>query len=188
MLTLWLCMEVRTLTIGEYDNHAQYERAPKRGLASLEGHSPCKHDILWKKWMSVEKNAGNNTFAALYCTIFRMPSFRNSLEFFGTSIASLDPETVQLPAFSILSAMFTGACGPTEKLGLALVPRSDVLRKIVKTRLFAYQLYKPMSSGVEIANHILEEQGETPPHWRHLELVQSHCFLAVETNDKQTEC
>ena len=33
---------------------------------------------------------------------------------------------------STLSAMFTGACGPPEKLSLALVPRSYVLRMIVK--------------------------------------------------------
>ena len=33
---------------------------------------------------------------------------------------------------SILSAMFTGACGPLEKLSLALVPRSHVLRMIVR--------------------------------------------------------
>ena len=33
---------------------------------------------------------------------------------------------------SILFAMFTGACGPLEKLSLALVPRSNVLRMIVK--------------------------------------------------------
>ena len=56
-------------------------------------------------------------FAALYCAVFRTPSFRKSLKLFGTSIASLDPETVQLPAFSILSAIFTGACG----FGAALV-------------------------------------------------------------------
>ena len=31
---------------------------------------------------------------------------------------------------SILSAMFTGACGPPEKLSLALVPRSYVLRMV----------------------------------------------------------
>ena len=30
---------------------------------------------------------------------FRTQKFRKSLKFFGTSIASLDPETVQLPAF-----------------------------------------------------------------------------------------
>ena len=33
---------------------------------------------------------------------------------------------------SILSAMFTGACGPPEKLSLALAPRLYVLRMIVK--------------------------------------------------------
>ena len=38
----------------------------------------------------------------------------------------LDPETVQLPAFSILSAMFTGACGPPEELSLALARRSGL--------------------------------------------------------------
>ena len=63
--------------------------------------------------MSVEKeNVGNGilwTFAALCCAVFRTPSFRKSLKFFGTSIASLDPETVQLPAFYKLSAMLTGA-------------------------------------------------------------------------------
>ena len=58
--------------------------------------------------------------------------FRKPFEFFETSIASLDPETVQLPAFSILSAMFTGVCGPPEKLSLALVPCSNVLCMIVK--------------------------------------------------------
>ena len=62
------------------------------------------------------KNAGNGRFAALYCTIFRAPSYRKSLKFFGTYIASLDPETDQLPAFSTLSAMFTESCGPPEKL------------------------------------------------------------------------
>ena len=44
------------------------------------------------------------TFAALYCAIFRTPSFRKSLKFFGTCIASLGPETVQIPAFSMWSA------------------------------------------------------------------------------------
>ena len=41
-------------------------------------------------------NAENSTFAALYCAIFRTPSLRKSKKFFGTPIASLDPETVQL--------------------------------------------------------------------------------------------
>ena len=38
--------------------------------------------------MSDGKNAGNDTFAALSCTIFRKPCFRSSLKFFGTSSAS----------------------------------------------------------------------------------------------------
>ena len=78
------------------------------------------------------RKQGMARFLSCYCITFGTPSFRKSLKFFGTSIVSLDPETVQLPAFSILSAMFTGACGPPEKLSLALVPRSDVLRMIVK--------------------------------------------------------
>ena len=82
--------------------------------------------------MSVGKNIRNGTFAALYCAIFHTPSFRKSLKFFGTSIASLDPETVDLPAFYILSAMFKGVCGPPEKISLALMLRSCVLRTIVK--------------------------------------------------------
>ena len=61
------------------------------------------------------------------------PSFRKSLKFFGTSIASLDPETVQLPAFSILSAMFTGASGPPEQLSLASAQQSSVLRMMWKS-------------------------------------------------------
>ena len=101
--------------------------ASKRGLASLAGQE-----------VNVgEENGILGTFAALYCPIFRAPSFRKSLEFFETSIASLDPEIVELPAFCILSAMFTGACGPPERLSLALVPRSYVLRMIVK---LAYSL------------------------------------------------
>ena len=60
-------------------------------------------------------------FTALY---FVLQVFK-SLKSFGTSIASLDPETVELPASSI-------PCGPTEKLSLALVPRLDILRMIVK--------------------------------------------------------
>ena len=74
----------------------------------------------------------NGTFAALYCAIFCTPSFRKSFKFFGTPIVSLDPETVEEPAFSILYTMFTGVCGPPEKLSLAVAPRSYVLRMIVK--------------------------------------------------------
>ena len=55
--------------------------------------------------------------------------FANS-KFFLTSIASLDPETVELPAFYMLPAMFTGARGPLEKLSLALVPRMRMIMKL----------------------------------------------------------
>ena len=66
---------------------------------------------------------GKKPFAVLYCAIFRSLSFRKSLKFFRTSIASLDPETVQLPTFSILSAMFIGAWTAREdkpRFGVAL--------------------------------------------------------------------
>ena len=108
-----------------------YERGTKATLSFSGGpHAPVNmaeygSECRWK-------NEGNGTFAALYCAIFRTPSLSKSLKFFGTHIATLDPETVQLPAFSTLSAMFTGACGPPVKLSLALVPRSYVLRITVK--------------------------------------------------------
>ena len=70
-------------------------------------------------------------YVCMYVCMYA-PSFKKSLKFFGTSIAPSDTETVDLPAFSILFAMFRGACGPTEKLSLALEPRSNVLRMIVK--------------------------------------------------------
>ena len=70
-------------------------------------------------------------FAVLYCTIFCTPSFQNS----GTSIASLDPKTVQLLALSTLSAMFTGACGLPEKLSFALVLHLNVIHMTAKPTL-----------------------------------------------------
>ena len=78
------------------------------------------------------RNAGNGMFAALHCAIFCMPSFHKYLKFFWTSTAYFDPETVQLPAFFILSIMFTGVCGLPEKLSLALVLHSNVMRMNVK--------------------------------------------------------
>ena len=78
------------------------------------------------------KSAKNDTFPALYCDIFYKPTFNKSLKFCGTSITSLDPETVQLLAFSKIAAMFTGAGAPQEKLSLALVPRTNILRMIMK--------------------------------------------------------
>ena len=87
------------------------ERGTKARLSFSGGpHAPVNMvDHMEEANVGGKINAGNGTFAALYCTMFRTPSFRKSLKFFGTSITSLDPETVQLPAFYILSAMFTGA-------------------------------------------------------------------------------
>ena len=51
-----------------------------------------------------------------YTCVFCTPSFLEPLKFFRTSIASLEPETVQLPAFYILFTMFTGVYGWPEKL------------------------------------------------------------------------
>ena len=73
-------------------------------VRNLTGACFCEHCGQYgrREW-HWKINEGNGTFAGLYCTIFHMPSFRKS-KFFGTSITSLDPETVQLLAFSILSA------------------------------------------------------------------------------------
>ena len=113
-----------------------YEYDTKARLSFSGGpHTPVNMADNMEEVNFVEKNpAGNGILgklAALYCVIFRTPSFRKSLKFFGTSIASLVPETFQLPAFSILSTMFTGACGSPEKLSLALVSRLYVLCMIV---------------------------------------------------------
>ena len=73
----------------------------------------------------------------LHSTIFCMSCFCKSLEFFGTSIPSLDPETVQLPTFSIISALFTGACAPPEKLSLTLEHSAHLVK-------LAYDIEKVM--------------------------------------------
>ena len=67
-----------------------------------------------------EVNAGGKEKCRKWCVLryISCGKFSQIVEFFGTSIASLDLETVQLPAFSMLSAMW-------------LVPCSNVLRMIV---------------------------------------------------------
>ena len=60
-----------------------------------------------------EVNVGENKqemACLLSCTALLYAKFCKSLKFFGTPIASSFPETVDLPAFYILSAMFTGVC------------------------------------------------------------------------------
>ena len=59
-------------------------------------------------------------------------------------IISLDPETVQLSAFYIPSAVFTGACGPPEKLSLTLVPCSNVLHMIAELNYCQICMYACM--------------------------------------------
>ena len=103
-----------------------YERGTKARLSFSGGpHAPVNMAESTEEVNVGGKNVGNGT-------ILRTPSLRKSLKFFGTAIASLDSETVQLPVFYIPSAMFTGACGPPEKLSLALAPSSYVLRMIVE--------------------------------------------------------
>ena len=108
-----------------------YERGTKARLSFSGGpHAPVNMADSMEE-VNVGGNPPQEMAPLLHCTALYFVR-QVFVKFFGTSIASLDPETVQLPAFSILSAMFTGACGPTEKLSLALAPRSYVLRMIVK--------------------------------------------------------
>ena len=75
--------------------------APNRGSASLATRS-CKYGR-WnqKKWTSVEKMQESHVCCAV-CSIF----VRQILEFFRTSTASLDPQTVQQLTLYILQ-MYT---------------------------------------------------------------------------------
>ena len=68
--------------------------------------------------MKVAKNTGNGileTFASLYCAIFRKPGSCKSLKFLVTSITFLDPETVELLAFYVLSTMFKAGVWPARE-------------------------------------------------------------------------
>ena len=64
--------------------------APKRGLASLVGHTLLyTWRIIWKKWMPGKKTQEMERWLSCkYCAIFRKTSFCKSLKFFRTSIAS----------------------------------------------------------------------------------------------------
>ena len=69
-----------------------YERGTKARLSFFDRqHFPVNIADSMEEVNVGRKNAGNGTFAALYCPIFRT--------------------TGQLPAFSIQSATFTEACG-----------------------------------------------------------------------------
>ena len=87
--------------------------------------------------VSGEKNAENGKFAALY--YIRMLSFCKISKYVGTSIASLDSETVNY-LHSPYSLPFYRSVWPPEKLSLALVPHSNVLCMIMKLALINLQL------------------------------------------------
>ena len=65
---------------------------------------------------------------------------RNIAQYSGANVSRMPFTAFSRLSFSssILSVMFTGACGPPEKLSLALVPRLYVLRMIVR---FAYKSF-----------------------------------------------
>ena len=100
--------------ISEFHQHAQKVRARTKARLSFSGgpHAPVN-------MADSMENAGSWTVS-------------------GSKEAMKVPRTTSYvfppPTFtsSILSAIFTGTCGPPEKLSLALVPRSHVLRMIVK--------------------------------------------------------
>ena len=103
-----------------------YERGTKARLSFSGGpHAP----VNMVESMEEVNVGGKKLFAVLYCAIFLTPSFRKSLKFFRTSITSLDPEPVELQAFSILSAMFIGAWTTREdkpRFGVALESSAHV--------------------------------------------------------------
>ena len=79
-----------------------YERGTKARLSfSGRPHAPVNMaNSIEDVNVGEKNNTGNGTFAVLCYISCR--SFCKSSKFFGTSIASLDPETVELPAFYIV--------------------------------------------------------------------------------------
>ena len=120
-----------------------------------------------------------------YCAIFRKTSFCKSLKFFRTSIASLDPETVRLPAFAILSAIFTGTCVPP-RFGAAL----DRSAHGCETRLlsFSRKAFKVWNANPNItilgssSVHRLPIFSLLVHHWDSGKLLH-HNFVSVLLND-----
>ena len=113
--------------------HRMYEPGTKVRLSFSSGpHIPVNMGDSMEVNVSGEKPTGNGTFAVLFCAIFHMPSFHKSFQVLRDFHCLFRPETVQLPASYILSAMFAGACGLPEKQSLALVQHSNILHMIVK--------------------------------------------------------
>ena len=65
----------------------------------------------------------------------------------------LDPETVQLLAFSILSAMFTGVYGPPEKLSLRVLSGPYIGSYTELQRLFGSR-NSPTTSTLHTIRHV----------------------------------
>ena len=89
------------------------------------------------------ENAGSWTVSGSKEAMEVPKNFKDLRKLGVRNIAQYSAANVPFPAFfpptftsSMLSTMFTGACGPSEKVSLALAPRSHVLRMIVK---FAYK-------------------------------------------------
>ena len=100
-------------TISEFHNHA---RAFNCSCFSGGPHTPVNMvDNMEEVNVGGIKRRKWHICWAVNCVIYRVPSFCKSLKFFWTSIASLDQETVQLTAFSILTAMFTGSVWPARE-------------------------------------------------------------------------
>ena len=118
-----------------------------------------------KNRVLVENNARNDIvemFTALYRAIFRTPSFRKALKFFGTSIASLHPETVILH-----TARHLYRSGPPERLSLAFVTRSYIPRDCETRLLDFYEVDKSMQ------HNLPEKPPNQNPDWFPR---QSNCY------------
>ena len=126
--------------MSESHSHAQNVRAQHQSEASVnmaEGMENAGSRTVSgsKEAMAVPKNFKD----------LRKRFVRNIAQYNAANVPRIPfPAGVFLPTFtsSILSAMFTGMCDPPEKLSLALMPRSFVLRMIVQLayrELICYQ-------------------------------------------------
>ena len=135
--------------ISEFHNHAQNVRARHQceGLASLAGHTLLTVNMagsVQEVNVGGKKPAVNYTFTALYWAVFIRQVFANPWSSSGLSSPLRILKQSNYWHSSILSAMFTGACGSPEKPSLALVSRSCVLRTNVKLAYWQEKLFFPI--------------------------------------------
>ena len=119
---------------------------PPRATRSCKHNGQCVEcrqvDFFWCG--SPEELQG---FAKAWCTKYSaVQCSKHAISFFPATFAS------------ILSAMFTGACGPPEKLSLAYMPCSYILRMIVK---FAYCLVRNSRPDVHEIFSLLHKMAST---------------------------